>query len=194
MRGTRVTKIGTVLGILLLGVAATAMAQEAGSMDFTYGTVSKVMDNKIVLMVYDFDVHADVEATYTTDSETVFEDISSVADLQAGDEVNIEYVEVNGEKVIKNLYKSLGVEESGEGEEAEAMSDGENVEDMEEMEEVGDAGYADGAEGMEEAGADGTENMEETEDAENTGYVDGVEDVEEVEEIEEAEGSFEVKE
>lgn len=124
---TRAVKLFLALAVLTLVSIPAGMAQESGDLDFSYGTISKITGNDIVLRSYDYEKGEEVEIAYEIDSQIVLEDVGSVEDLHVGDDVDVEYVEVDGKKTIKSLYKASITEIEEEAEEME--------EDVEEMEE-----------------------------------------------------------
>lgn len=94
-------------GIMMLGIAAAGFAQEANEMEIAYGTIAQMTENTIVLKVYDFTTETDIEVTYGITAETAYENVASINDLHVGDEIDIEYREVNGERKIATVYKTI---------------------------------------------------------------------------------------
>lgn len=73
---------------------------------YTYGNVVSAADGKITVMEYDFENDQDVEIPYTVDVKTVFQNLAGLTDIQAGDEVEIMYEEVNAQRVAKMVSKT----------------------------------------------------------------------------------------
>jgi len=87
-------------GIIMMGIATTGFTQEADDLQFAFGSVVKIAADEIVILEYDFDDDVDKEVTYKVDSESV------LVGIHVGDDVDIEYVEVNGERIANAIYKS----------------------------------------------------------------------------------------
>lgn len=99
-----------ITAVLMVGAVSLSLAQEEADLEFTYGTVVSISGDQVVISVYDYEMDAEAEVTYQVDDQTVYDGIASLAEVAAGDEVDIEYVEQDGVKLIKNLYKSFGSE------------------------------------------------------------------------------------
>jgi len=71
----------------------------------SYGVVKSVdkEESKIVIGEYDYDKDDYVEVSYYVDSETNFIGVSSIDEISKDDTVDIEYVERDGRRVIKNI-------------------------------------------------------------------------------------------
>lgn len=150
----QVVRIMLVLSVMMLGITAGSMAQEAQEMEFIFGKVASVDGNNIMLMVYDFDVHEEVEMLFVANEGTMLADVGAVTDLQPGDDVDIEYVEVNGDRVVKNLYKTDALEPAAEMDEEVAEEDMVGAtEEMEEPTVIEEMEEADMGEEMEEPAA-----------------------------------------
>jgi len=101
--------------------AAPAPAVVAVEEDkFSFGKVIAVADTQITVKEYDFTKDADVETAYSITKETELGNINAIADLKAGDDIVIDYVEKEGKRVVTTLVKEeKGVEAMpGEGEAA----------------------------------------------------------------------------
>ena len=178
--------------VLVLGMAALGMAQEAGEMNFTYGKIFKITGNEIGVLVYDFNVHEEVEEVYVADSGTVFEGVESIGNLVVGDDVDIEYIEADGMKTIKNLYRTMieeGVTEGVVVEEAEEI----NIEataGVETAEEIPAVEEAEDIQAMEDTmiqDMDEAEEVQDIEDVQDLEMDEVVEDAQETENYEEVE-------
>ena len=95
--------VGAVLvaGNLGMGVTTAVFEQGEGEMDFAFGKVVRVQDAKVVIMVFDFELSKDVEMVFGVDGKTVYEGYGSLEDVRVGDEIEIEYAVVNGEKIVQ---------------------------------------------------------------------------------------------
>ncbi|MBN1870398.1 MAG: hypothetical protein JW847_07490 [Candidatus Omnitrophica bacterium] len=107
MEITRLVRMFVITAFLMAGIVSVSMAQEAEDLDFAYGKVSRVEGDTIYLMVYDYEMDQEIEVAYDVNTETVYEGVASAADLMGGDEADVEYVEMNGKKVVKNLFKTV---------------------------------------------------------------------------------------
>ena len=67
--------------------------------EFSYGTVKSVTDNQLVVSEYDYDKDQDVDVTYTVQPDTKFENVTSVAEIKAGDTVDIDFLVKNSQKI-----------------------------------------------------------------------------------------------
>jgi ribosomal protein S4 len=104
-------------GAILLGMASVGSAQETGMRKFVSGSVIQITGNEITISEYDVTADAEKDVTYSVNPETVFENLDSVEDIRAGDEIEVEYAEVNGQRIVKNIYKAdLDEELDPEGE------------------------------------------------------------------------------
>ncbi len=72
---------------------------------FSFGKVVSVVDGVITVKEYDFAKDADVETGYAVTAETDFGNINAVTDLQAGDDIVIDYIEKEGKRVVTTLVK-----------------------------------------------------------------------------------------
>ncbi|MDD5633843.1 MAG: DUF5666 domain-containing protein [Candidatus Omnitrophica bacterium] len=71
---------------------------------YAYGKVTEVAPNSITISEYDFDTEQETKTVYTVDEKTELENITAVANLKAGDEIDIEYLEENGTKKATYIY------------------------------------------------------------------------------------------
>ena len=86
--------------------AAPAAAVPATEEDkFSFGKVVSIADGVVTVKEYDFTKDADVEVAYTVTAETEFGNINAVADLKAGDDIVIDYLEKEGKRVVTTLVK-----------------------------------------------------------------------------------------
>lgn len=92
------------LGCFLTLVSVPAMAQEAMeeeelNFQYAYGTIQEITTDKMVLLEYDFESEKEVEVSYLMDADIVFENFNSIADIKVGDDVDVAFLEENGQKV-----------------------------------------------------------------------------------------------
>lgn len=97
--------------VLLTGIALSASAQPEETAMFSYGNVVSVAVDNIVLEEYNYEQDTMAQVTYAINAETKFEDLGSVQEIKAGDEVEIEYAEAEGKRVAKVVSKAEELEE-----------------------------------------------------------------------------------
>ncbi|PIU42466.1 MAG: hypothetical protein COS99_00005 [Candidatus Omnitrophica bacterium CG07_land_8_20_14_0_80_42_15] len=104
--------IATVLALSLLVCFSVgiSIAQEEGT-EYSYGTVSKMAADQIVVSEYDYDKDAEVEVTYLIDPKVELENVTAVGDIAVGDAVEIEYVAQDGKKTAKAIVVEKALEE-----------------------------------------------------------------------------------
>ncbi|MBL7131123.1 MAG: hypothetical protein ISS45_06955 [Candidatus Omnitrophica bacterium] len=102
------------LSFLFGSMWSVSLAQEEEETEYSYswGTVSSVSSNRIVVSEYDYDSAEEVSVTYTVDPNVTLKNADSLKDIAVGDNLDIEYVVKNGKKVAKIIT----VEKSSEGE------------------------------------------------------------------------------
>ncbi len=98
-------------GIVLAGVFALgAYAQDTeGTKDLqaAFGSVVKASETQIVISQYNSEQEMDQEVTYTVDPQTHIEGATTVAEIAAGEEVEILYEEMDGNKIARFISKEL---------------------------------------------------------------------------------------
>lgn len=106
-------------GIILAGgFALNACAQDTeGTKDLqaAFGSVVKASAAGIVISQYNSEQETDQEVTYTVDPQTHIEGAASVAEIAAGEEVEILYEEMGGSKVARFISKELLPDDEMEG-------------------------------------------------------------------------------
>ena len=99
------------LGVILAGgFALSARAQDTeGTKDLqaAFGSVVKASEAEIVISQYNSEQEMDQEVTYTVDPQTHLEGATTVAEIAAGEEVEILYEEIGGNKVARFISKEL---------------------------------------------------------------------------------------
>lgn len=103
-----------VLVFLICYVSGVSLAQEEEEIEYTWGTVSSLTSNQIVVTEYDYDTGEDVDVTCAVDSGAELKNVDSLNNIAVGDSVEIEYVVRDGKKVVKviSLEKPSYEEES----------------------------------------------------------------------------------
>lgn len=99
------------LGVVLAGsFALSACAQDAeGTKDLqaAFGSVVKASGTEVVISQYNSEQEMDQEVTYAIDPQTHLEGATTVAEIAAGEEVEILYEEMDGKKIARFLSKEL---------------------------------------------------------------------------------------
>lgn len=90
-----------VLGFLMCSVSGVSLAQEEEELEYSWGIVSSVSSNQIVVTEYDYDSDEEVDATYTVDPQADIRNVESLKDIKVGDSIEIDYVVSAGKKVAK---------------------------------------------------------------------------------------------
>ena len=101
-----------VLGFLMCFVSGVSLAQEAEDTEDSWGTVSSLSSNQLVVSEYDYDSEVEVDVTYAVGPEVEVKNVDSLKNITVGDSVDIEYVIKYGKKVAK----IISVEKSSEEE------------------------------------------------------------------------------
>ncbi len=101
------------LGFLMCSMPGISLAQEEEETEYSWGAVSSVSSNQVVITEYDYDSDEGLEVTYTVDPNAELKNVDSLKDIAVGDNVDIEYVVRNGKKVAKiiTVEKSSSEEE-----------------------------------------------------------------------------------
>jgi hypothetical protein len=79
-------------------VQPTAPAEDT---DYTYGIVSSVGTDQIVIKEYDYDKDVEVETTYLVATDTKIENAASLKEIAKGDSVEIDYIAKDDKKMAK---------------------------------------------------------------------------------------------
>jgi len=97
--------VATVLafGFLTCSLSTVALAQEEaaeeGEIEYSWGIVSSVSSDQIIVKEYDYNSDEEVNVIYTIDPEVELANVSLLKDIVQGDTVDIEYV-IKGDKKI----------------------------------------------------------------------------------------------
>ena len=78
---------------------------------FSFGKVVSVSENILKVREYDFANDSDVDATYEITPETEFGNITSLADLRAGDDVVMDYTDSGDRRTIVTLVREETTED-----------------------------------------------------------------------------------
>ncbi len=98
----------------LCGVSP-AQEEEKEALGYSYGTISNVSSNQIVVIEYDYDTGEEAAVTYTVDPDVKLYNADSLKDIASGSSVWVDYVVRKGEKVAMGIeLKQLSDEEDAE--------------------------------------------------------------------------------
>jgi hypothetical protein len=117
--------VTTVLLLALAGcfISSLSYAQEdeeaavvVEETEYSYGIVSSVSANQIVVKEINYDTDEETDVTYSIDPAVKLEGVESLTDIAAGDMVDIDYVVKDDKKIAKiiSVEKEMPVEESVE--------------------------------------------------------------------------------
>ncbi|MFH1395296.1 MAG: hypothetical protein ABIH09_03985 [Candidatus Omnitrophota bacterium] len=96
-----------IMSVILVTVVFSpfAVSQEQEDLEnYTDGTVVNVSDGIITISEYDFDVDGEKNVVYEITSESEFENVDSLGNIQKGNEVSIEYIVKDGKNQIVSIY------------------------------------------------------------------------------------------
>ncbi len=71
--------------------------------EYSYGTIANVGDGALQVKEYDYDSGADVSVDYTVDAAAKYEGANSLKDVAVGDNVEMDYLEKDGKRVIVSM-------------------------------------------------------------------------------------------
>jgi tetratricopeptide (TPR) repeat protein len=72
---------------------------------FTFGTIVRAADHRVVVREYDFALDSDVEREYGVNDETELGNLSGLDQLVPGESVVLDYTESNGQRLIRTIVK-----------------------------------------------------------------------------------------
>jgi len=107
---SRITILAVIAAALFFSTVSSFAADETEDTEYAYGTVS-VIDfsaNTIILKEQNYDDDTEADVTYYFSPETAFENINSLSEIAAGNDVDISYqVKDDGKRVVKfiSVYK-----------------------------------------------------------------------------------------
>ena len=90
---------------LTASAAASGIAASDEEDRFSFGNVVSFSDGKLILKERDVEQGSDVESFYAVNTETEFDNISTAAQLKAGDNVVLDYIEKDGKRIVTTLVK-----------------------------------------------------------------------------------------
>jgi len=102
--------------------AAAPAAQPAigeEELEYSWGKVSSITSDQIVVKEYDYDSDTETDVTYTIDPKVTVKNIAALKDIKVGESVSIDYLVVDG----KNIAKVITVEKPTEPEEPAAPAE-----------------------------------------------------------------------
>ena len=85
---------------LMCYVSGAPLAQEE-ELEYSWGRVSGLSSNQIIVKEYDYESDEEVDVTYAVDPEVKIENANSLEEIAVGDSVGINFVVRNSEKVAK---------------------------------------------------------------------------------------------
>lgn len=71
--------------------------------EFSYGTVKSITGDQLVVSEYDYDSDKDIDVTYSVPANTTFEGVASLAEVAAGDAVDIDFLIQGDQKVASAI-------------------------------------------------------------------------------------------
>lgn len=117
-----------VVVVLTAGLVSVAIAQEEEMIEdnllYTYGEVKNVTADQLTILEYDFEQQSEIEGVYTRDADTLFVNFDTWEQIEPGIDVDVEYEEIDGKKVVRTIAK---VEEGMEEEMGEDVEQGVEV-------------------------------------------------------------------
>ncbi|MFB0526899.1 MAG: hypothetical protein ACETVO_05470 [bacterium] len=92
----------TVLALLFLMcyVSGAPLAEEE-ELEYSWGKVSSLSSNQIIVKEYDYESDEEVDVTYAIDPEVKIENVNSLKEITIGDSVGIDFVVRKDKKVAK---------------------------------------------------------------------------------------------
>jgi hypothetical protein len=104
------------LGLLICYTPAISLAQEAPPEDvlYSYGTVSSVSADQVVIKEYDYEKDTEVDITYAIDPAAKFENVASAKEIAVGDTVDIDYVVKDSKKIARLIIVEKATAETPE--------------------------------------------------------------------------------
>ncbi|MFB0561836.1 MAG: hypothetical protein ACETWM_11600 [Candidatus Lokiarchaeia archaeon] len=85
---------------LMCYMSGVSLAQEE-ELEYSWGRVSSLSSNQIIVKEYDYESDEDVDVTYVIDPKVKIENVNSLEEITVGDSVGIDFVVRDSEKVAK---------------------------------------------------------------------------------------------
>lgn len=82
--------------------------------EYAFGTVKSASGNELVINEFDYDTGQEKEVAYAVDAGTEFDNVASLKEVAAGDEVDIDYLVKDGKRVA--VAVAVAKPETGEAE------------------------------------------------------------------------------
>lgn len=101
--------------VLAEETTAAVPAVEQEEPEYAFGTAKSVEGDTLVINEFDYDTGEEKEAAYWVDSKTEYDNVASLKEVSAGDEVDIDYLMKDGKKIAV----AVSVAKPVEGEEGE---------------------------------------------------------------------------
>lgn len=101
---------------VLLVAGRNAFAYDPDALDYSFGTVKSISATAITLEEYDFegDLEKTIDVSYVINAETEFDNFEKIDELKVDEDVEVYFVEENGQKVAISLAKDEGLEDLGD--------------------------------------------------------------------------------
>lgn len=109
----RVFMAGGLIGVVLLLSTMFTVAQAQEETKYAWGTVSSVSAGGFVLTEYDYENEQKIDIAYSCDAQTKLYNLNSLQELKSGDNVWIDYVVKDNQRV------AIGIEIEDFSEETE---------------------------------------------------------------------------
>lgn len=112
------------VALLLCQMSSLSLAQEAEKaeevektekaeeVEYSWGTVSSISADQLVVKEYDYDSDAEIDVTYIVDSNLKLKNVDSLKNITVGSSVEIDYVTKGDKKMAKVISVEPSYEES----------------------------------------------------------------------------------
>lgn len=97
--------------LVFVTVCASLFAQGEVEEGYSFGIVSSVSSNSIVIKEYDYDNDQEIETSYIVESDAELINVDSLESIKVGDRVSIDYVIKDGNRVAKTISLEIAQEE-----------------------------------------------------------------------------------
>lgn len=78
-----------------------AYTQQQEEIDYSYGKIVSINQDKIEISEYDYDKNEEVKVNYVIASDVELRNLNSSKDLLVGDNIEIDYIVKDNQKIIK---------------------------------------------------------------------------------------------
>ncbi len=97
--------IALVFCCAMLALLNVSFAQEQGEeeAEYTWGIVSSISAQQIVLSEYDYDTDEEVNVAYTLDPDLELKNLESLEEIVVGSDVWVDYVVKDGKKIAVGI-------------------------------------------------------------------------------------------